>query len=99
MRFAVPSENVSRRAVSTPSLNGVDRLFLNVGAGGGVMFFQPRALFPPGHSAAGKVDVGLEYFTRLRHLSLGLALEGLGALPRGGTLAGGALSPFVRYTF
>ncbi len=79
--------------------NGVDRLFLNLGAGGGVMFFQPRALFSSGHSAAGKVDVGFEYFTRLRHLSLGLALEGLAALPRSGTLAGGALSPFVRYSF
>ena len=79
--------------------NGVDRLFLNLGAGGGVMFFQPRALFPGGHSAAGKIDVGLEYFTRLRHLSLGLALEGLAAIPRGGTLAGGSLSPFVRYSF
>jgi hypothetical protein len=79
--------------------NGVDRLFLNLGAGGGVMFFQPRALFPGGHSAAGKADVGLEYFTRLRHVSLGLALEGLGALPHGGTLAGGSISPFVRYSF
>jgi hypothetical protein len=87
--------------------NGVDRLFLNLGVGGGVMFFQPRALFPSGHSAAGKADVGLEYFTRLRHLSLGLALEGIGAIPssaawratRAGALAGGSLSPFVRYTF
>ena len=79
--------------------NGVDRLFLNLGAGGGVMFFQPRALFPIGHAAAGKADVGLEYFTRLRHVSLGLALEGLGALPHGGTLAGGSISPFVRYSF
>jgi len=79
--------------------NGVDRLFLNLGVGGGVMFFQPRALFPNGHSAAGKVDAGLEYFTRLRHLSLGLSLEGLAAIPHGGTLAGGSLSPFVRYSF
>jgi hypothetical protein len=79
--------------------NGVDRLFLNLGAGGGVMFFQPRALFPYGHAAAGKADVGLEYFTRLRHVSLGLALEGLGALPHGGKLLGGSLSPFVRYSF
>jgi len=79
--------------------NQVDRLFLNLGVGGGVLFYQPRGLFPGGHSAAGKADVGLEYFTRLRHFSLGLALEGLGALPRGGQLAGGSLSPFVRYSF
>ncbi len=79
--------------------NGVDRLFLNLGAGGGVMFFQPRALFPGGHAAAGKVDVGLEYFTRLRHISLGLALEGFGARPDERNLAGGSISPFVRYSF
>jgi hypothetical protein len=87
--------------------NGADRLFLNLGAGGGVMFFQPRALFPMGHAAAGKADLGFEYFTRLRHLSLGLALEGLAAIPssaawraaRAGALAGGSISPFVRYTF
>lgn len=79
--------------------NLVDRLFLNLGVGGGVLFYQPRGLFPSGHSAAGKADVGIEYFTHLRHFSLGLVLEGLGALPRGGQLGGGSLSPFLRYTF
>lgn len=80
--------------------NDVNRLFFNLGLGGGVMFLQPRALFPSeGIAPAGKVDVGLEYFTRLRHFSMGLALEALAAFPSGGQIFGGDLAPFLRYTF
>jgi hypothetical protein len=80
--------------------NDVSRLFLNVGLGGGLMFLTPAALFPSsGDAPAGKVDVSLEYFTRLRHFSVGLALEGLAAFPSGGQIFGGDLSPFIRYSF
>jgi hypothetical protein len=95
----LPGAEVRLHVPLVKDQNGADRLFFNLGAGGGVMFLQPRALFPSGHAAAGRADAGLEYFTRLRHFSLGLSLEGLGALPRGGQLVGGSLSPFVRYSF
>ena len=80
--------------------NQVARLFFNVGLGGGVMFLSPGALFASGADApAGKVDLSLEYFTRIRHFSIGLAVEGLGAFPSGGQIFGGDLSPFIRYSF
>ncbi len=80
--------------------NNVNRLFLNVGLGGGLMFLTPAALFAnSGDAPAGKVDVSLEYFSRLRHLSFGLAVEALAVLPNGGQILGGDLSPFLRYSF
>jgi hypothetical protein len=80
--------------------DGIDRLFLNVAAGGGALFLNPAGLVgTQGILPAGKADLSLEYFTRLRHFSVGLALDGLMAFPTGGTLAGGALSPFARYSF
>ena len=78
----------------------VDRLFLNIAAGGGALFLNPTGLVgTQGVLPAGKGDVSLEYFTHLRHFSIGLALDGLVAFPTGGTLIGGALSPFARYSF
>lgn len=80
--------------------NEVSRLFFNVGLGVGLMFLQPRGLFPTeGNAPSGKLDVSLEYYTHVRHLSVGLALEGLAALPSGGQILGGDLSPFIRYSF
>jgi hypothetical protein len=78
----------------------INRLFLNISAGGGALFLNPTGLVGTnGVLAAGKGDVSLEYFTHLRHFSIGLALDGLVAFPTGGTLIGGALSPFARYSF
>jgi hypothetical protein len=78
----------------------VDRLFFNVSAGGGPLFLNPTGLVgTQGVLPAGKADLSLEYFTHLRHFSIGLALDGLLAFPTGGTLIGGALSPFARYSF
>ena len=80
--------------------NDVSRLFFNIGAGGGIMFLSPTSLFAAGADApAARVDASLEYFTRIRHFSLGLAVEGLGVFPSGGQIFGGDLSPFVRYSF
>jgi hypothetical protein len=78
----------------------VDRLFFNVAAGGGALILNPTGLVGTrGVLAAGKANASLEYFTHLRHFSIGLALDGLVAFPTGGTLIGGALSPFARYSF
>jgi hypothetical protein len=80
--------------------DGIDRLFLNVSVGAGPLFLNPAGLVgTQGILPAGKADLSIEYFTHLRHFSIGLALDGLLAFPTGGTLIGGALSPFARYTF
>ena len=78
----------------------VDRLFLNISVGGGPLILNPTGLVgTKGVLPAGKANLSLEYFTHLRHFSVGLALDGLLAFPTGGTLIGGALSPFARYSF
>jgi len=78
----------------------VDRLFLNIAAGGGALFLNPNGLVSTkGTLPAAMADLGLEYFTHLRHFSLGLALDGLAAFQSGGSLYGGALSVFARYSF
>jgi hypothetical protein len=80
--------------------NDVDRLFFNVAAGGGALFLNPGGLVgTKGTLPAGMADLSLEYFTHLRHFSLGVALDGLAAFPSGGNLIGGALSLFARYSF
>ncbi len=80
--------------------NDVDRLFFNIAAGGGALFLNPAGLVgTKGTLPAGMADLSLEYFTHLRHFSLGVALDGLAAFPSGGNLIGGALSLFARYSF
>jgi hypothetical protein len=64
------------------------------------MFLSPSSLFADSNPApTGKLDVSLEYYSRLRHLSFGLAVEALAAFPTGGQIIGGDLSPFLRYSF
>lgn len=74
----------------------VTRTFFYAHARGAWFVTEPHGLF-------GKTDVvvgggvGVEYFTRLRHFSVGLALDGLYALQA--KSAGIALAPTLRYTF
>jgi hypothetical protein len=76
--------------------NEVDRVFLYVHARGGYMLSKPEGLFSSNDIfVAG--GPGIEYFTRLRHFAIGLAVDGVYALDAG-TL-GVAVLPSVRYTF
>jgi hypothetical protein len=80
--------------------NGVDRLYLDLGLGAGALFPRPTDLIVKGPLAAGKADVGIEYFTHLRHLSLGLRVDGFVApVPSSSSLAALGISPFIRYSF
>lgn len=77
---------------------GTQRLVLGLRAGGGLMLFSPGSA-APGPAPAARAGVDLEYFTRLRHFSVGIGAEGVAAFPSGGSLFGAALSPFARYSF
>jgi hypothetical protein len=74
----------------------VTRTFVYAHARGAWFVTEPHGLF-------GKTDVlvaggvGVEYFTRLRHFSVGLAVDGLYALQA--KSAGIAATPTLRYTF
>jgi hypothetical protein len=76
--------------------NGWERLFVYAHARGGYSRTWPTGLFGDIETIAGG-GLGVEYFTRLRHFSVGLAADGNYALKAGAI--GWALYPTVRYTF
>jgi len=84
--------DLARRADS----QGVERLHLYAHARGAFVATEPHGLF-------GQTDVlvaagpGVEYYTRLRHFSVGLALDGVFAVKA--KAPGIAAVPTLRYTF
>jgi len=76
--------------------NGWNRLFLYGHVRGGYALTHPEGLFGDSDVlvAAG---LGVEYFTQLRHFSVGLQVDGVYALSAGAP--GLSVSPIVRYTF
>jgi hypothetical protein len=76
--------------------NGWDRLFIWAHARGGYMVSHPAGLFADTDIliAAG---VGIEYYTQLRHFSVGLLVDGVYVVSTGAP--GAAITPVVRYTF
>ncbi len=76
--------------------NGWDRLFVTGHARGGYALSHPTGLFGDSDVLVG-AGLGVEYYTQLRHFSVGLQLDGLYAVQAGAP--GLSLSPVVRYTF
>jgi hypothetical protein len=82
--------------VGIPDANKVDRVFFYVHGRAGYVLTYPKGLF-------GNNDIylaggpGVEYFTHLRHFSVGLAAD-FTYLTKAAT-AGFAITPTVRYTF
>ena len=75
---------------------GVERVFLYL-HGRGVRFVtEPHGLFGTQDTQVG-LGVGVEYYTRLRHFSVGLAVDGLYALKAKSPAI--AVAPTLRYTF
>lgn len=76
--------------------NGWERLFAYAHARGGYARTWPEGLFGDEETLVSG-GVGIEYFTRLRHYSVGLVLDAEYATKAGSV--GWALYPTVRYTF
>lgn len=76
--------------------NQVERVFFYVHGRGGLLFTRPEGLFGSSDTylAGGP---GVEYFTHLRHFSVGLAADV--AYVNKAKTAGLAITPTVRYTF
>lgn len=74
----------------------VKRLWVYVRAGGGYAMFFPKSLLPDNDILLFG-GLGLEYFTRLRHFSVGLEASGQYFLSAG--TIGFAVTPTVRYAF
>ncbi|MGI5864138.1 MAG: adventurous gliding motility protein CglE [Myxococcales bacterium] len=80
----------------TPDANGIKRLFINVHAGGGLGLMGPKNVYPSSDVVV-MGGAGLQYFTHLRHFSIGLDADFLFGISNMGP--GAMLSPYVRYTF
>ncbi|BDG08682.1 adventurous gliding motility protein CglE [Anaeromyxobacter paludicola] len=75
---------------------GVDRLLLYLHGRAGWLATRPDGLFGSSDLLLGG-GPGLEYYTHLRHFSIGLALDGIYAVSAGAP--GLAVTPTVTYTF
>ena len=74
----------------------LERTYVYVHARGGYLVTRPEGLFGTNDTYLA-FGPGLEYYTRLRHFSVGLAAD-LAYVVKAGT-AGVAVTPTVRYTF
>jgi hypothetical protein len=76
--------------------NGYERFFVYAHARGGYLVSHPTGLFTD-HDVLVGGGLGIEYFTQLRHFSVGLQVDGLYVLSA--KSPGYAVTPVVRYTF
>jgi hypothetical protein len=76
--------------------NGYQRFFLYAHGRGGYLVSHPTGLFGDTDVLIGG-GLGAEYFTQLRHFSVGLQVDGLYVLSA--KAPGFAVTPVVRYTF
>lgn len=79
-----------------PDDNGVDRLFLDGHVGAGVSLMRPKDIYESMDIMV-RAGVGLEYFTRLRHFSVGVDLDFTYFVKNLG--AGILILPNMKYTF
>ena len=92
----VPGASAKIRIVGFPDEQGVSRTWLYVRLAGGAVFYSPKDLLP-------KLDAlvtggfGIEYFTRLRHFSVGLEANVNVALLT--TTFGFSVLPTLKYSF
>lgn len=92
----IPGATLRFNAVGFNDSQGVTRTWIYLRGGAGYAFFSPRTLLPNGdvYAFAGP---GIEYFTRLRHFSIGLETTG-SYLVSFGTL-GFTVTPNLRFAF
>lgn len=78
--------------------NGIDRTFVYARVAGGATLSRPVGIVDEqGYFASG--GLGMEYFTRLRHFSVGLEIDAMSLIGDSGTSLGVAALPHVKYTF
>ena len=78
--------------------NAVERTHLYVRAAAGVAISRPvGVLDEDGFFVMG--GPGVEYFTHLRHFSIGLEVNGLATVVDSGTAVGAAVLPHLKYSF
>jgi hypothetical protein len=91
-----PGLSVKVGLIGFEDSQAVQRTWLYMRAAIGASFFFPKVLLPDMDYLA-NAGIGIEYYTRLRHFSIGLEASGIGLL-RAGTF-GFAITPSLRYAF
>jgi len=84
--------------LGVPDENGLDRTFVYGRLAGGVSLSRPVGVIDEQGTFAA-AGLGVEYFTRLRHFSVGLELQGMGLIGESGNALGVAMLPHLKYTF
>ena len=91
----IPGAAIRLGLVGISDSNGVKRTWFYLRGGGGYAKFYPSALLPA--DALLFAGPGIEYFTRIRHFSIGFEVTG-SYLVQSNTF-GFALAPNLRYAF
>lgn len=92
----VPGAVLRLHALGFADDQGVRRTWLYLRGGAGYAMFWPRALLPDAEVLV-FAGPGVEYFTKLRHFSVGLEVTGTYLLTS--KAAGFAVTPTLRYAF
>ena len=92
----VPGATLRAHLVGFADSQGVQRTFFYARAGAGLALFSPKLLLPDSDILV-FAGPGVEYYTRLRHFSVGLEVTGSYLVSSGSI--GFALSPNLRYAF
>ncbi len=76
--------------------NGIKRFFITARLGGGYALLSPKGFYPA-NDAVVLAGMGIEYYTHLRHFSIGIQTDYV----RGFSYLGSGImiSPLLRYTF
>lgn len=77
--------------------NGIPRTYLYVRVAGGTALSRPEGVV--GDGVWGSVAPGIEYFTRLRHFSVGMEVGGLAMKTDDGNALGLTILPHLKYSF
>jgi len=92
----VPSASLKVNLVGLNDGQGVQRTFFYVRGGAGYVLFTPKVLLPDSDILV-FAGPGVEYYTRLRHFSIGLEVTGSYLLTAASF--GFAVMPSLRYAF
>jgi hypothetical protein len=92
----VPGATLRAHLVGFADSQDVKRTFIYARAGAGLALFRPKLLLPDSDILV-FAGPGVEYYTRLRHFSVGLEVTGSYLVSSGSI--GFAVSPNLRYAF
>jgi hypothetical protein len=92
----VPGAVVRASLLGLPDSQQINRTWIYLRGGAGFVMFSPKSLLPDSDIMV-FAGPGVEYYTRLRHFSIGLELSGAYLLTSG--TVGFTISPNLRYAF